>query len=388
MRRVWSLCAPLHRWFLFFVGGALCAGCVVRAQPQPTYYPNDPNAQNYAQQPPPAYGTVPPPPTQPPVGGMDPTVYPSSPPPPPVAEYRPPQPDYNYLWVDGYWDWNGYDWAWSNGYWSPNRPGYAFIGPRYIYEGGRPVYYRGYWQGSNGYRDYHYSVVAQPGWRGTPTAPPSGGWRGTPPQNTYAPSGTWRAAAARARERRRAGAAARLRPRRRRRAGVAPQLRPHVPTMTRPPAGPASNPRPRTVGGARRPRAHLSTPCQLAAPPDMPLLALRRTRCPAETRRSLATRRHRAATRCRRRAGGMRHRRLARRRSRSPRRTVGGGSLRRPRPLPRPHNRRRAAGTPRPRRPAATATWPVRWATPTRAAATWPVRRAAAPTPAAWPASP
>ena len=89
------------------------------------------------------------------------------------AEYRPPPPDYGYLWVDGYWDWTGYDWSWSNGYWSPSRPGYVFVGPRYIYEGGRPVYYRGYWQGSNGYRDYHYTVATQPTWRGTPTAAPA-----------------------------------------------------------------------------------------------------------------------------------------------------------------------------------------------------------------------
>ena len=74
---------------------------------------------------------------------------------------------------------------------SPSRPGYVFIGPRYIYEGGRPVYYRGYWQGSNGYRDYSYRAQPQAGWRGTPTAAPAGGWRSTPPA---AAGPSWRAA--------------------------------------------------------------------------------------------------------------------------------------------------------------------------------------------------
>src|SRR5450432_367940 len=168
---------------------ALTTGCVVRAQPQPVYYPNDPN---YAP-PPPEYAPAP---AYAPAQSYesDPTVYPTTAAPPPVAEYRPPMPGYGYSWSDGYWDWNGYDWAWSNGYWQPERPGFIFIGPRYVYESGRPVYYRGYWQGSNGYRDYHYRVEPQPAWRGTPTTAPSGGWHSTPPQAT---GSTWRGAPAR-----------------------------------------------------------------------------------------------------------------------------------------------------------------------------------------------
>jgi hypothetical protein len=169
---------------LFAVLPAVVSGCVIRAQPQPVYA-NDPN---YVP-PQPAY-TTDPSYVAPQTGAIevDATVYPSSAPPPPVAEYRPTAPGYGYLWVDGYWDWNGYDWAWSNGYWQPQRSGYIFIGPRYVYESGRPVYYRGYWQGSNGYRDYHYVAPSQPEWRGRPTAAPSGGWRGTPPAAT----GGWR----------------------------------------------------------------------------------------------------------------------------------------------------------------------------------------------------
>ena len=120
---------------------ALTTGCVVRTQPQPVYYANDPAYAQPAPPPPPygqpAYGqpAAPPPAygqpayaepapayvATPPVA-VDATVYTSEPPPPPVVEYRPPSPGYGYLWVDGFWDWNGYDWAWSNGYWQPNRP--------------------------------------------------------------------------------------------------------------------------------------------------------------------------------------------------------------------------------------------------------------------------
>ena len=99
------------------------------------------------------------------------TVYPTTFAPEPIPEYRPAAPGYGYTWVDGYWDWSGYDWSWSSGYWVPERVGFLYIAPRYVYVDGRPVYYRGYWQGSNGYREYGYG-----GYRGAPPA----AWRGTP----------------------------------------------------------------------------------------------------------------------------------------------------------------------------------------------------------------
>ena len=164
------------------------------------------------------------------------TVYPTTFAPEPIPEYRPAPPGYGYNWVDGYWDWTGYDWTWSSGYWVPERVGYAYIAPRYVYVDGRPVYYRGYWQGDNGYREYGYG-----GYRGAPPAawrgrrrprrrsggrspltrsgaaprprrapPPAGGWRGgaaTPPPATGfrgtpttstapPPAGGWRGGAA------------------------------------------------------------------------------------------------------------------------------------------------------------------------------------------------
>jgi hypothetical protein len=65
-------------------GIATLSGCVVRAQPVVT-------SGDYAD---PAYGAP-----------ADATVYPTTAPPPPVAEYRPEPPGYDYVWVDGYWDW-------------------------------------------------------------------------------------------------------------------------------------------------------------------------------------------------------------------------------------------------------------------------------------------
>jgi len=129
---------------------AFASGCVVRARPAPVAV----SAGVYVD------------------GSSDyATVYPTTFAPEPIPEYRPAAPGYGYTWVDGYWDWSGYDWSWSSGYWVPERVGYAYIAPRYVYVDGRPVYYRGYWQGNNGYREYGYG-----GYRG---APPSA-WRGTP----------------------------------------------------------------------------------------------------------------------------------------------------------------------------------------------------------------
>ncbi len=123
----------------------------------------------YAPPPPPP--AAPPPAAAPMDNGDYATVYPTSPAPEPVPEFRPAAPGYGYVWVDGYWDWSGYDWTWTSGYWAPQRTGFVYIAPQYVFMGGRPVYYRGYWQGSNGYREYGYG-----GWRG---APPQT-WRGTP----------------------------------------------------------------------------------------------------------------------------------------------------------------------------------------------------------------
>ncbi|HVV51697.1 MAG TPA: hypothetical protein VHO06_18660, partial [Polyangia bacterium] len=103
-----------------------------------------------------------------------PTMYPATLPPDPIPEYRPPSPGWGFRWVDGYWDWTGYDWAWNNGYWVQGRPGWAYFAPRFIWENGQPVYYRGYWQRPDGYRDYAYGGggYIAPGWYARPRYEP------------------------------------------------------------------------------------------------------------------------------------------------------------------------------------------------------------------------
>ncbi|HEX4477618.1 MAG TPA: hypothetical protein VH142_21155 [Polyangiaceae bacterium] len=135
--------------------------------------------------------------------GLDAEAYPTAPPPDPIPEDEPVAPALGYSWVPGYWDWTGYDWEWNVGYWSPQRAGYLYVGPRFVWEGEHLVYYRSYWRGPDGHRDFRYGGgrVAPVAWRAHPrvdphtwrrepahstawrTAPgaPSGGWRGAPP---------------------------------------------------------------------------------------------------------------------------------------------------------------------------------------------------------------
>jgi len=139
------------------------------------------------------------------------TVYPTVPPPDPIPEMAPPSPGYGYMWINGYWDWTGADWTWYSGYWAPRAEASMYVGPRFVFLGGRPVYYRPYWRGEHGHRVYGYGWRGAPapayrarpqvppsswraehnqGWRGAPGA---GGWRGTPaPAPMPSRGGGWR----------------------------------------------------------------------------------------------------------------------------------------------------------------------------------------------------
>ncbi|HEX4340795.1 MAG TPA: hypothetical protein VH062_33030 [Polyangiaceae bacterium] len=107
-------------------------------------------------------------------------AYPSAPPPDVVPEDRPLSPGPGYYWVPGTWDWTGGDWEWMPGYWMPHRDGYAYVGPRFVWEGDRFVYYRPFWEGPRGYHEYRYGA-----WRGAPPV----AWRAHP---RYEPR-AWRA---------------------------------------------------------------------------------------------------------------------------------------------------------------------------------------------------
>src|SRR5688572_15801710 len=104
------------------------SGCVVRSHPV-EYVPSE-----GAHGPAPGYAEV----------------YVAQPPPPPVVEYATPPPGHGYVWLQGYWDWTGYDWYWTPGYWTHPRPGYVYVSPRYVRDGGRWRYHRSHWMDGRG----------------------------------------------------------------------------------------------------------------------------------------------------------------------------------------------------------------------------------------------
>jgi hypothetical protein len=72
--------------------------------------------------------------------------YVNSMPPEPLYETMTTSPGYGYVWIDGYWNWNGYEWVWANGHWVTEQQGYVYVQPYYDWDsGGRNVYYPGHW---------------------------------------------------------------------------------------------------------------------------------------------------------------------------------------------------------------------------------------------------
>jgi hypothetical protein len=72
--------------------------------------------------------------------------YVNSMPPEPLYETMTSSPGYGYVWIDGYWHWNGYEWVWMSGRWVTEQTGYVYITPYYDYDsGGGYVYYPGHW---------------------------------------------------------------------------------------------------------------------------------------------------------------------------------------------------------------------------------------------------
>lgn len=121
----------------------------------------------YVETPAPQYGTT-----------ME--YIPDNPPAPIAVSMAPPAPryepvltcGYGTIFVPGRWDWAG-RWFWARGYCSPVRPGYIYVGPRFI--GGS--YYRAHWaQSGYGAPAYPASPVYRPApvyGGGTVVAPPA-----------------------------------------------------------------------------------------------------------------------------------------------------------------------------------------------------------------------
>ena len=67
---------------------------------------------------------------------------------PPRARHEaiPPRPGEGYVWVAGYWGWQGDDWAWVPGRWEvPAQAGVTWVHPRYVHEYDSYRYEPGHW---------------------------------------------------------------------------------------------------------------------------------------------------------------------------------------------------------------------------------------------------
>lgn len=115
-------------------------------------------------------------------------------PPEPLYEQISTSPGDGFVWIDGYWHWNGYEWVWVNGRWERDQAGYVYVEPNYDYVGDQYVYTPGYWSQPQrvprgwhvrDHRDGRPAIVAPPvasgGYRppvvggggiGRPTRPP------------------------------------------------------------------------------------------------------------------------------------------------------------------------------------------------------------------------
>jgi WXXGXW repeat (2 copies) len=69
--------------------------------------------------------------------------------PEPLYEQMSASPGYGFVWIDGYWHWNGYEWVWVRGRWTRQQEGYVYVQPYYDYSGSQYVYQPGYWSQPN-----------------------------------------------------------------------------------------------------------------------------------------------------------------------------------------------------------------------------------------------
>jgi len=102
---------------------SLTSGCVVAVHPAPVVY----------EQPVPAAAPG--------------EVVVTEEPPAPLYETVGVAPGPGYLWIGGYYHWNGGGWVWYRGHYArPPHPGAAWVHARYEFRGGRRVYIAGFWR--------------------------------------------------------------------------------------------------------------------------------------------------------------------------------------------------------------------------------------------------
>jgi len=65
---------------------------------------------------------------------------------PPAPRYEVvPAPRHGYVWVSGYWGWNGHRHVWHRGGWVKERRGYVYNQPAWVEHDGRWEFRRGAW---------------------------------------------------------------------------------------------------------------------------------------------------------------------------------------------------------------------------------------------------
>lgn len=66
--------------------------------------------------------------------------------PPPAVLVEPvPPPRKGYVWIPGYWRWNGVSHVWVKGHWAGARHGYHYVPEAWVNVNGRWVFHPGYW---------------------------------------------------------------------------------------------------------------------------------------------------------------------------------------------------------------------------------------------------
>lgn len=69
-----------------------------------------------------------------------------TPPPPPRVVVAPPPPRRGFVYVPGYWNWNGRRHVWVDGTWVRERRGYHYAAPEWHPDGDRYGFRRGRWE--------------------------------------------------------------------------------------------------------------------------------------------------------------------------------------------------------------------------------------------------
>jgi len=68
----------------------------------------------------------------------------SAPPPPRVEVVHEGRP--GYMWIQGFWYWDGHKHRWAKGHWEKERPGHRWVPARWEDRGGRHHYEPGRWE--------------------------------------------------------------------------------------------------------------------------------------------------------------------------------------------------------------------------------------------------